>query len=219
MKYLRTVFIMLCCLININAANAQFRNDISGKPILTQTYTDVEGSPYLNDDWQTGTVKFANGKSIIGVKLKYDIVADELYFADKNDEPLSFVDTVKEFTLAGPDKLRYFRKGFAGIAKTTPNSYFEVLADGGVQLIKKTSKVVLETQAFNSATKTKSFQEDVRYYLVNNGKAVQVKNDRKSILAALPNKQEQIKGYADAGKLNFKSDTDLAAIITYYNSQ
>ena len=75
-----------------------------------------------------------------------------------------------------------------------------------------------ETQAFNSATKTKSFQENTRYYLVKDGKATPVKNDKKSILAALPDKQEQLKGYVAAGNLNFKSDTDLAKLINYYNS-
>jgi hypothetical protein len=221
MKKLPVIFIILICII-INKAGAQYVNYKDGKPLTSIDYTSVDGSPYLTENWVAGTVKLANGTTYTDVMLKYNLKDDELYFKNKDGETLAFAQPVQEFTLKYTDNdelvKRYLRKGYKGIENATPNSYFEVLSDGTVQLLKKVSKVIIESQAFNSATKTRSFQENVSYYLVRADKAVRVKNDKKSILANIPDKQQQLQDYLKANKVNFRSDTDLAKFITYYNS-
>jgi hypothetical protein len=93
-----------------------------------------------------------------------------------------------------------------------------VIGDGKLQIIKKISKSILETKDYNSASKTKSFQDYTRYFLVVAGKTVPVKNDKKSILTTIPDKQQQLQTFAKLNDLNFKSDTDLAKLMNYYNS-
>ncbi|GAA3970030.1 hypothetical protein GCM10022210_18870 [Mucilaginibacter dorajii] len=68
---------MLCFGVLVQAQQSQILNDNQGKPVMEQSYTDVEGSPYFNANWFPGTVNLSSGKAITA-KLKYDLVKDEL---------------------------------------------------------------------------------------------------------------------------------------------
>jgi hypothetical protein len=223
MKHLKILFAAFCLLAFVNTASAQFLHEQDYKPITTKSHTDVEGSAYLYDDWMPGSVKLANGvTNNAPMLLRYDVVDDQLFFKDKAGETMAFVVPVKDFTIEAFENdvtvIRHFRSGYNNIEGNTPSSFFEVLSDGKIQLIKKINKVVFETQNIGSASKTRSFLDKTKYYLVNNGKALQVKNDKKSLLAALGDKQAQMEDYIKTNKINFKSDTQLGKLVDYYNS-
>ena len=154
--------------------------------------------------------------------LKYNLVDDELYFKDRDNRMLAFVEPVSEFSITYKDNnapvTKHYRQGYLGMPRATPNSYFEVLCDGKSQLLKRTTKILFETQAFNSSTKTQSFQENVNYYLITAGKVIPVKREETSILHAIPDKHRLIQQFVKTNNLSFKTDTDLALIITAYNA-
>jgi len=216
----------LVTLLGIGTAEAQFMKDRDGKPIMSKEYTDVEGTPYLNSNWGWGSVKLANGNILKDVELKYDLKEDAVYFKDsKSGEPMAFAGPVDEFTLtytdADDDKkyTRRYKKGFKDVSRTTPASYFEVLSEGTATLLKRLSKDIIITQEFNSASKTKVFKENSKnYYIVKDGKAILVKNDKKSILAVLSDKLPQLETYLKSNKVDFKSDAELGKFVNYYNS-
>ncbi|MEO7212451.1 hypothetical protein [Mucilaginibacter sp.] len=224
MKYLTILSVSLCLSAIIHTASAQFMHQRDFKPITTQDYTNIDGTPYLYDTWQQGSVILVNGvSSKEKMSLKYNLVDDVVSFKDKESgEEMAFVVPVQEFTLNlnNDDELfvRRFRSGYKNIEGSTPASFFEVLSDGKIQLIKKFNKVVFESQNIGSASKTKSFMEKSKYYLVNNGKALPVKNDKKSLLAGLGDKQAQLEDYIKSNKISFKSDTQLGKLVDYYNS-
>lgn len=197
-------------------------NDAKGQVTARNEYVDIQGTPYLTADWVTGGFTLANGKSYTDMKIKYDLVKDKMYVKGTGDELITLIDPVRDFTVNFPAeetvKQRHFRNGYAGIAGTTDAYYFEVLADGKTQLLKRVSKNILENKEYNSATATKSFEEISKYYLYTDGKGSQVKKDKKAILAALGNKQSELETYIKAEKLNLKNDADAAKLITYYNT-
>ena len=225
MKYLPIFLITICCLIGVNKAKAQFMYDRYSRPIDTKIYLDIEGSAYLTESWSPGEVRLVNGtiykKDIL---LKYNLLDDELYFKYDTGATMTFVDPVKDFFIKytyeqdNVPVTKHYRNGYQDVSNTTPKSYFEVIGDGNLQLIKKTTKSVSETKEYNSATKVKAFQDYTRYFLVIAGKTVPVKNDKKSILATIPDKQQQLQTFAKLNNLNFKSDADLAKLMNFYNS-
>jgi len=222
MKVIKLVALLIigCCLFSINA-KAQYLHDINGTPITRSRYQDVSGSPFLADGWSAGTVKFTNGVSYKdNLFLKYNVKDDELYFKGKNDEPLLFVDSVAEFAIKGPaGVIHHYRNGFKPIDGYTNRSFFEVLADGTVELLKKTNKTILETKAYNSPTTERSFVEVNQYYLLRSGKAMPIrKRDNKSILSVLSDKQPALEKYIKDNNLNLKNDSDFSKLIIYYNS-
>lgn len=220
-KHFATALFLLAA---INNASAQFAHQRDYKPILTQDYTNIEGSAYLYDTWQPGDVKLVNGQSSKErMQLKYNVVDDVVSFKDKESgEEMVFILPVQEFTLSLTDNdelfTRHFRSGYKGIEGATPANFFEVLSNGKIQLIKRFNKVIMESQLIGSASKTRNFIEKTKYYLVNNGKALPVKNDKKAFLAAFGDKQSQIEDYIKTNKVNFKSDTQLGKLVDYYNT-
>ncbi|MDP9046924.1 MAG: hypothetical protein M3N14_02230 [Bacteroidota bacterium] len=185
-------------------------------------YTDVQGSPFLSDKWAKGMVKMADGRTFKEVRLKYDQVKDELYFQDKKNDTLIFVDPVKEFKIEydyGDDlHEKLFRNGYKNIPNSTEGSFFEVLSDGTAQLLKRTTKSILESKEYNSTTTVKRFDTNAKYYIVISGTVLPIKKDKKSILTVLSNRRDQLENYMRTNNINLKSDEDLVKLMAYYNS-
>ncbi|MBD1391888.1 hypothetical protein [Mucilaginibacter glaciei] len=203
-------------------AQAQTAENVTGYPVLTKSYIDVEGSPYLAKDYNKGTVKVANGNTYKDVLIKYNQVDDVLYFPGKDDEVLSFADPVTEFTInylkGGNSIAGHYRNGYPAIDKNTVKSYYEVLTDGTAQLLKRTSKYIVKNKLYNSATETQTVNEENGFYIFAGGKMTLIKKDKKFVLPALGNKQNELEGYLKAEGLNLKNDKDLVKLVVYYNS-
>jgi len=220
------IMLILLLVVGKNRLNAQISNlsDISGTVLTQNSYVEVSGSPYLHGSWRKGNVTFSNGKKINGVALKYDQVKDELLFAGKNNEEYYFNEAVAEFTLAGEnEKLEnssVFRNGFPSLKKLTNTSFFEIIVDGEVKLLKKNVKTITETKEFNSATTTRSIDQNLNYYIFKTNALVQLKKgDLKGLANALDDqKAPAIIDFSQKNKLNVSKEEDLKKIVTYYIS-
>lgn len=185
-------------------------------------YVNVDGSPYLSAEWQPGSFKLPNSKVYNDVSVKYDEVEDKIFIKSGDDGAVDLKERPVEFNLAFPEDekviQRYFRLGFTGIPETTNASYFEVLEDGKVKLLKRSSKIIQENKEYNSNILVKSFFHVIKYFLYIDGKGVLIKKDKKSILSALGNKQTELEAYIKDNKLNLRNDADTAKLIGYYNT-
>ncbi|MBD1362191.1 hypothetical protein IDJ77_00085 [Mucilaginibacter sp. ZT4R22] len=223
MTHLKLLFTVLSLSAFITTADAQFVQHRDYRPVPTLDYAELKGTPYLYEDWQQGSVKLANGVSSKDKMLvRYNLVNDMLSFKDNaSGEEMAFVVPVEEFTIndnSGDRPVVRLFRSYQGIAGSTPSGFFEVLSDGKVQLIKKQSKLITESIHIGASGMTRSFNDKTKYYLVNNGNAVSVKNDKKSILAVLGDKQAQLEGYINANNINFKNDRQLGKLVDYYNT-
>ncbi|HEY1024310.1 MAG TPA: hypothetical protein VGE26_04040 [Sphingobacteriaceae bacterium] len=217
MKKLFSALLFASACFSGSSASAQFLQDIHGKPVFETRYTHVEGSPYLHADWTKGVVKLGNGQTFSDIDLKYDLVADELIFKNTDGSALNFVDPVSEFKLNGEPSM-LFRNGFNAVDNHTSQSFYQVLNDGGVKLLKKTSKKITEIREYNSASSTKRFDLIETYYLARNNQPEKVRKDKKAILKALKDRTDKLESYIRSEKLNLKEEGDLTTLIHYYNS-
>ena len=220
MKTLRILSASFCLLALASTVKAQFKLYTDYKPVRLIDYTNMEGTPYLYEDWQTGNVTLANGVSNKEpMMLKLNLVNDVVSFKDKETgQELEFVEPVQEFSLSVGTAIRHFKSGFKNIDGIAPSAFLEVLSDGKAQLLKRNNKIVFEQQPIGSATKERTFIEKTKYYLVIDGKATVVKADKKSVLAALGDKHDQLEEYIKTNKVNFKNDAQLGKLVDYYNS-
>jgi len=216
--------ISISCLLFLASfsAKAQFMEDANGRPLFERRYTDVQGSAYLNDNWQKGMVKLANGQIHKNVDLKYDLVAGELIFKSSAGAPLTFVETVKEFTLPANNDITssgiLFRSGYTPVDGAAVNTFYQVLSDGEIQLIKRSYRKVMENKPYNSATTVKTFHNASTYYIVKDGQPVKIKRDKKALLTLLGDHAPEMENFIKANKLNFRSDADVIMLVTFYNS-
>lgn len=192
--------------------------DTHGMPFTKKSFEDISGNPYLIDKWVPGTAQAASGLRFDNLKLKYDTYDNQLIFVyNDNDEPLMFKDNIKSFTLLSPLPL-HFSKGFPAIDNQITDSYYQVLSNGRLTLLKHYGKVITQHKEYgNDATMFKSFQDITDYYLYTGHKMIKVKRSKSDILALMTDKSADVNAFIGRNKISFKSDDDLAALFDYYN--
>ena len=206
---------ILLLLFISGVSKAQFLQDIQGRVITTQTYTDVIGSPFLNDAFVNGNVVLINGVKFQNVLLKYSSYNDELFFKNPKDESLlSFVVPVKSFELLG---LMYIN-GFPAIDNFTENSFYELIANSSVKLLLKNYKTILENKAYNSASTEKKFEDNKIYYVFKDGKMKRFKPSKKDFMETFADKSSEIDVFLKKEKVDFKNNADLVKVFDYYSS-
>ncbi|WP_431199354.1 hypothetical protein ACQ86K_30900 [Mucilaginibacter sp. P19] len=146
-KYkLYCVFVLLLLCVK---AKAQYLSDYTGRPYYLKTNDGIQGSALLTDNWLNGTVYFVNGKTANAI-LNYNIYADELLFKSPRDSSVqAFVDPVKGFSVKGialeeSDQTDMnFSSGFPAVDDQTPKTFYQVVGDGRVKLLRYYKKKYL----------------------------------------------------------------------------
>ena len=208
-------FTVLLLLFINGVSKAQFLQDIQGRVITEQSYTDVIGSPFLNDAFVNGNVILTNGVKFQSVALKYSSYNDELFFKNPKDESLlSFVVPVKSFELLG----QMYINGFPAIDNFTENSFYQLIANSSVKLLLKNYKTILENKAYNSASTEKKFEDNKIYYVFRDGKMKRFKPSKKDLMETFADKSSEIDVFLKKEKVDFKNNADLVKVFEYYSS-
>jgi len=92
------------------------------------------------------------------------------------------------------------------------------LVDGKAKLLFKKYKILVESKEFNSATSIKNFSESNEYYFYKDAEIQRVRPSKKEFLVLFKDKEEQIKAYQKTEIIDYKSNKDLSALVSYYNS-
>ena len=218
---MKKIFFLLIGTIGFLTAEAQvYRSVNMGGDRQTirakRTDTDFEGSPYLFSDWQKAVVQFGSGIEPSSSEVKYDLLADLLVLKGKDGEEYEFKDQPKEFLLTSTKEL--YKNGFAPVDKFTDKTFYQVIYDGKVKFLKKTTKTVIESKGYNTATVTRKIADDTQYYIVKaENKPIKVKYNEKSIVSAL-GKSEELTKYVKENKLDVKSSDGIIKLLSYYDT-
>ncbi len=210
------ISLIIISLFGFNGASGQNLTDVKGEIIRTIKYADLEGSPFYSASWIKGNVEFADGKVLNDINLKYDQVKDALLFKGKDGEELYFIDAVKKFSL----NEMVFRNGFLPYKRFTKQSFYEIVSNGEISLLKKNVKSISEYRAYNSANVSQRINENRNIFIGRENKIIASQNDDiKTIANAIDfNKSSFIIDFSNKNKLNLKKEEDLIRLVNYYNS-
>ncbi|MBO9732777.1 MAG: hypothetical protein J7623_29310 [Chitinophaga sp.] len=218
---------LIACLLTVTFTHVYAQNGAAllskggdGHPVFEKSYIDVQGSPYLQDDWAIGNVDLVNGKAYKGVALKYDQVKDQVLFKNDKDEMNVFTQPVKSFTINNrkDNSTLLYRNGFTPLKNATEASYYQVLADGQTQLLTRIVKKIRDDKAYNSATTVRTIDSYQCYFIAKGNTPVLIKKSDSAVLEALGSNIPALKEYIRKERLNVKNDADLAKLIAYYNT-
>lgn len=223
---MKKVFFILCVILLFyyKPANAQVLLDVKGEPIKENSYTEVEGNSFLINDWLSGSINLENNKDVTA-SLKYDIFANVLLFKKENGEILAVKNKIRGFTLNNTNSEisnispLVFVNGYPTTGKQTEGSFYQLIADGKVRLLKYYKKSIDERPGTSyTASVTKSFKLLQVYYIFRDGNLTEIQPNKKSILKLFDDHTAQLDTYLKANNVNFKSDKDLQKLFTWYNS-
>ncbi|MFM7430813.1 MAG: hypothetical protein ACKO1F_13045 [Flammeovirgaceae bacterium] len=196
--------------------------DLKGEPIKEGSTIVEDGSPFFNPEWTVGDLLLSNGTRYVGVFVKINLYSDRIHYQSRETkaESVAGEGIVHEIELKDPTKLDpiRFRCQYPSIDKHDTKTFYQVLTDGKVQLLKQIKKIFIEEKAFNSATVTRRFDTDKSYYYFKDGKMVRLKRTKQSVLEALADQKGAVEEFMSSNKLSIRSDQDLVKIFSFYNS-
>ncbi len=200
-----------------------FIDDINGRPFSSRGTEDVEGNPFLFNEWNWGAVKFKSGQFAKDLSLQFNLHRNKLFF-QRNGQVLEFVQPVAEFMLGQINNnfdsvAVIYRSGYPATDKTTDETFFELLADGKIQLVKYNSKQIRVFKGYNQPEK-RAFEDLSELYIFRpDGKMIKIKKDKESLLQALPDQAAAIEELIKSKKIKVKSESGLAKLIYELNQQ
>lgn len=184
---------------------------------------DIAGSPYAEEDFQSGNV-YKNGKLVASnVAIRYNVSRDEVEI--KGEAAAS--DRQARVLKTNPDiYVRVLNDVYVYVKPSTeeaPFGYFEVLHEGeNYHLYKKLKKEFIEgKKAINSVARdippTYKDREDL-YLVQPNGTITELSGSRNRKIKAFPSHNKELKKYIKENDLNINKEYSLKKLVAYYNT-
>ena len=185
--------------------------------------TEVDGSPYLYNDYKSGTLKFPGGKEF-STFIKYNVLKETIEVKIDNEEYQLTDDEVDvDFKNRTFTKYTYEKGDNKGLFK----GYFEVLnpdsKDQELKLLLKPYIYVKRGKAAAAMQKATPPKYVLRtdYYLKfpEENKAIQVQTKSKDFLRLFKGHSlEEIEKFVDSNRLKPRKEDDLIEIVRFYNN-
>ncbi len=187
----------------------------------------VIGDTYLDTRWKNFSILlYDKDKLIEGYPARYDIYLDELEVMGRNGIKVLKGDQVKSFVWA--DSIMrvpvYFvnAKDYKNEDNVPFTGFFQVLSDGSMPLLKKTSIGIKKADynvQLNVGSPDDKILKKVKFYTVKEKRVVELPGSRKKFLMLFDEDYEKIEQLVKDNNLSTSNEDHLVTIFQHYNSQ
>lgn len=194
----------------------------NGNTFEVDKYKDIDGTPYLFENWQMGKVISKKDGEEVAVEHLLNFNGYTKSFEVRKDQQFITLDEkfYSEIRVASNDgdatKALVFKTNAHPIYKSRfmkvvfEGTDFVVLHDFQMRLAKR------EVQGYATNEEIQEFQDNSTYYVVRDQKAKGFKTKKKSLLSAFKDQESALKSYIKKNKLKIDTDDQLIAFLRYY---
>ncbi|GEQ84498.1 hypothetical protein ULMS_00060 [Patiriisocius marinistellae] len=199
-------------------------NYISSKttPIF-KGYKDTNGSIYMNEEFQMGSI-IMNGKVVANnVALRYNVLDEEIELTKGLNSGITVANVIKKDANIHVSIANETLVFLPSPNKNMRDGYFNVLREGkNISLYKKLSKDYREGKvSVNSIARSvpATFKEQETLYVkIKDGSLMELSNSKSKRKRLFIDKEEAMKNHIDNENLNLRKDDDLISAIDFYNT-
>jgi hypothetical protein len=179
---------------------------------------NFSGSPYLNDEYQTGNISFSDGNKYNNILLRYNIYSDQFEFTRENKDyalernPDFYLITLGDRVFVYRE-FEYKDKDDAG--------YLEQIVEGDYSLYLKhyiLLRSIEDIGAFSEESKPTFWHQKPVIMIGSTQNKVAEINGSKDFLNKFPELRDSVDKYTGKKKLRLKSVEDYKDLISYLNS-
>ncbi len=220
MKHL-TFFVQFFLLASISLFAQNFRVTLpvgQNKIVITDSRPNLDGSPYLFEDWRNGSIYMNNGDTIVSIMLRYNVYKDEMQF--QNEDKIYTIGSPENIARIILDNQTFVYLNYEEEGKPK-KGYFEVLSQGTTCLLQRHFPTILAANfnvALNSGNKNDQLSLKKKFYLKKEALVVEIDKKGKNYVSAFDLKGKDIQKFAKDNDLSFKKDEDLIQITKFANS-
>ncbi len=193
---------------------------LPGQNLITNSnpLPNMDGSPYLNDDWEPGYIIMKTGDTLKSVMLRYNVYKDEMHF--KADDKIYSIGIPEKISILLLGEHPFFYLSYKD-EETIKKGFFEVLSIGKSCLLQHHYPIIMPANynpVLNSGNKNKQLLLKKKYFLKKGDLIVEIDKNGKEFISAFGDKGNEIKKYVKNNKLSFKKEADLVLITNFANS-
>lgn len=179
----------------------------------------IAGSPYLNKEFENGSVYTVQRQQYNEIPLRYNIYNDNLEFKTPDNEIMALAaPEIVEKAVVGSTILTYSPYL---LANKTKKGFFLILEEGKASLYAKSAVVfqnATEPAAYKDAEPAKFIKKPDEYYIrIGSEQAVPI-NSKKDLIAAFPDNRDKIESFINKNKTKTNKPESLKEVVKYYNS-
>ena len=230
MKSIKFLFFVLMCSISAAQNPLSLFQEGGGRIILEQK-NEYKGNLYVYDEWNKGMLVLNDSIFSVQDYLKYDAYNDRVLIKNmKNlDEIIEIYDnSLTGFSILDPVnnmKHDFVKLNAAKFEDKVEGKYFEIVfnIEKTNYFLKRTSKILYDpskskgTQPINAIPL--EYRDIVTYYLKNEKELyVEVKLNKKDIMAVLNKHTNVIANYIKKNKVSFKKESNILKLVNFYYS-
>ncbi len=188
------------------------------KVVSAEKEKGLDGSPWLTELWVPGTIALTSGKTIDGLKYRYNVYRNLLYFQYLDSEyVVGSHDSIDHLMLDG----KRFVFDYADSKKKERKRMMELAVDGKAKLYINYYPFIIPAN-YNIALGSGNRNETVAVkesYLIKVGPVLTpVDKKGKQITVALADKKQEIGAYIKKENISARNRNDLEKLVKYYNS-
>jgi hypothetical protein len=181
---------------------------------------NVDGSPYLDNQFHSARVKTKSGFDTTGIPVKFNAYGNEIIFIENGVElAIDSVDMISYTTFENGEVTEViFQCGFPNIDGFTSNTLYRVLAAGPkVQLLKHYSKRLEDVKSMGEYNKKEFIAKEQLFIYSPAAGMKKIKADKKALQEAFPELAAKMELVVTEKKLKLKKESDLALLIEELN--
>jgi hypothetical protein len=128
---------------------------LSSHGLKFSTNKRIEGSVFLNPEWQAGFIRLKNGVVVDSIPMRFNARSHELHILDEEQE--YFInDHYREFgypeTVNDRQAMLMFRNGYSPVKNVTAKTFYPHPGSTGLQLLKKVTEHLQENRSLDGQT-------------------------------------------------------------------
>jgi len=203
-----------------NISSSDMRNMLDSNQIPLHRATNVEGSPYMFDEFYEGVVELTNGHTTQPLQIRYNTHEQSIDFMSGN---LAFNvegENIESFHFTANGKEYTFIKGYDA-SRLSEDDFVEVVVDGEVKFLARHHTSFFEDSAsYGSATKNNIYRSDVTYYVKVGDKSPERLRslNKRRVMNNIDRFEDELEQYADQNNIDFSDKEDVARLIRYCNT-
>jgi hypothetical protein len=186
-----------------------------------ENYSNVSGNPYLFKDWSDGIVRFTSGRTMNQFRLKFDCLKNMLLLQFEGSA-FATESKVQEFVLYPKGKNKdslVFRKGFPPTEKTSEGTFYQVLFQDKVILLRLFFRNIIEEKQLVTVNSraNRRLEEGEQYYLYQKGEMILLPDNKNLLPEKFNDKKEEMAQFINAQQLKMHTPNDFVQVVKKYN--
>jgi hypothetical protein len=110
-----------------------------------------------------------------------------------------------------------FRKGFPKYGLANEETFYQVLTEGRVTLLRLFNKNIIEDKQFGATSTNRRYQDEDKLLVLRDNTLVEITRERNAIIELLPDQAEALKRFIGENDLKMKSAADITKVVQKYN--